>query len=188
MITVKAAAPDEGQQYFVLIFDCGGDHQVRTRLKEEHQGLTEAGYEKIICIRDVRPDFSRAEIAQLAAGLEKGLIPGLVPVDFILSTMELEAWFLAEFNHYVKIDPLITNEAIFAAIGFDPAIDDPATRDEPANDLRQCYALGGKTYEKSESGRTISALDYAYIYTNLVCRIPEIQRIANHIDEFLTPA
>lgn len=187
MITVKAADADEGQQYFVLIFDCGGDHQVRTRLQEEHRGLTEAGYEKIICIRDVRPGFSRGEIARLNAGLLRGVDPGLAPVDFILSTMELEAWFLAEFNHYDKIDPAITVEAVSALIGFNPEVDDPSSRDEPAEDLRLCYAIAGKTYEKCEAVRTIDALDYAYIYTDLTARIPEVMRIARHIDEFLTP-
>ena len=188
MVTVKAAEPDDGQEYFVLIFDCGGDHQVRTRLKEEHQNLTCAGYEKIICIRDVRPRYTRDEIPLLSTGLRSGIPPNLAPVDFILSTMELEAWFLAEFNHFTKIDPLITTEAISAALGFNPETDDPAAREEPAEDLRQCYALGGKTYEKSESDRTINALDYAYIYTELVERVPELRQITSHLDEFLTPS
>ena len=36
---VRAARPDTGQQYYVLIVDCGGDRQVKSRIVEEHEGL-----------------------------------------------------------------------------------------------------------------------------------------------------
>src|SRR4030042_5678782 len=54
---VTAASLDTGQEYFVLIIDCGGDRQVKTRILEEHENLTRKGYSRIIGIRDVRPDF-----------------------------------------------------------------------------------------------------------------------------------
>src|SRR5437763_589689 len=54
---VRAARPDTGQKFFVLIVDCGGDRLVKTRILEEHENLTKAGYSAIIGLRDVRPDF-----------------------------------------------------------------------------------------------------------------------------------
>lgn len=187
MVTVKAADDDIGQEYYVLIVDCGGDHQVRSRLSEEHQGLTDKGYEKIVCIRDVRPLFTREEIPRLYAGLKSGLNGALAPVDFILSIMEVEAWFLAEFNHYEKIDSAITSQVVKSLLAFDPAVDDPAMRDEPALDLNVSYAAAGKTYTKGEAPRTINSLDYAYVYTDLADRIPEVRRLVDHVDSFLTP-
>ncbi|MEE4133030.1 hypothetical protein V2I60_19665 [Pseudomonas viridiflava] len=187
IVTVKAADDDIGQEYYVLIVDCGGDHQVRSRLGEEHQGLTIKGYEKIVCIRDVRPGFSREDIPRLYAGLRYGINTDLAPVDFILSIMEVEAWFLAEFNHYAQIDPSITSHGIASLLSFDPTVDNPALRDDPASDLNLSYSIAGKTYTKGEASRTIDALDYAYIYTDLAERIPEIKRLVSHVDSFLTP-
>ena len=187
MITVKAADDDIGQEYYILIVDCGGDHQVRSRLEEEHQGLTDMGYEKIVCIRDVRPLFSRSEVPMLYAGLKTGINKNLAPVDFILSIMEIEAWFLAEFNHYENIDKSLTSTMVASFLSYDPTKDDPADRDQPAVDLNSCYALVGKTYTKGEVIRTMDALDYAYIYTDLADRIPEVRRLVDHVDSFLTP-
>lgn len=185
---VKISSADENIGYYVLIVDCGGDHQVKTRMLEEHEGLTKEGYEQIICIRDVRPDFTREEIPQLERGLKMYVKGSLAPVDFILSTMELEAWFLADFSHFEKIDPQISTEEIEKLINFHPERDDPTLRDEPANDLRKCYALGGKTYEKSEAKRTIDSLDFLYMYTDMKDRVHAIKKISDHIDSFLTPA
>ena len=187
IVTIRAADDDIGQEYYVLIVDSGGDHQVRTRLGEEHHGLTIKGYEKIVCIRDVRPKFSREDIPKLYAGLRSGVDISLAPVDFILSVMEVEAWFLAEFNHYAEIDPLITPHEIASQLSFNPVVDDPALRDNPASDLNLSYSIAGKTYSKGQASRTIDALDYAYIYTDLADRIPELKRLVNHMDSFLTP-
>jgi len=187
IVTVKAADDDLGQQYYILIVDCGGDHQVRTRLQEEHKNLTDKGYEKIVCIRDVRPLFTREDVPKLYAGLRSGLAEGLAPVDFILSIMEVEAWFLAEFNHYEKIDPALTPSIVASLLTFDPIKDDPALRDEPGADLKSCYASVGQEYTKGDVTRTMDALDYAYVYTELGDRIPEIKRLVEHVDLFLTP-
>ncbi|WP_129932404.1 MULTISPECIES: hypothetical protein [unclassified Pseudomonas] len=184
---IKAADASGEHEFFVLIVDCGGETQVKTRLQEEHEGLTKAGYEKIVCIRDVRPQFSREEIPKLEQGMRMYVKGSLAPVDFILTTMELEAWFLAEFNHYEKIDPALTVDAIHGALGFHPVTDDPCLRDTPTEDLRICYAIAGKTYEKSEVSRTVESLDYLYIYTELGGRVPEVAKVIQHVDEFLSP-
>ena len=55
---------EEKSLYFLLI-DCGGDQQVSQRIREEHSNLTKSGYEKIIGLRDVYPQFSHADIPKL---------------------------------------------------------------------------------------------------------------------------
>src|SRR5262245_33376864 len=47
MKTIRAASVTANQQYFVLIVDCGSDVQVKTRIVEEHEGLTKSKYSKI---------------------------------------------------------------------------------------------------------------------------------------------
>lgn len=181
---INAARPISGQRFYVLIFDCGGDHQVATRIKNEHGNLTKNGYAKIIGVRDVRPDFSLAQIPQLEAGLMKFVLPGLIPVEFILATMEIEAWFLAEVNHFVAIDPSITVARISTMLGFDPSVDDLALRPNPASDLGECYALGGKTYFKG-SQETVAALDVEHLYLTIAPRIPYLNKLCASLDEFL---
>jgi hypothetical protein len=67
---ISASSPT-GQKYYVLLFDCGGDSQVKTRILEEHENLTKNGYSRVIGIRDVRPTFSYGEIARLESSLPK---------------------------------------------------------------------------------------------------------------------
>jgi len=152
---------------------------------EEHQNLTAKGYLGIIGIRDVRPKFTHADIPKLEANFPKYVKTSLIPVQFILSIMEIEAWFLAETTHYQKIDPSITVEAIKARLGFDPETDDMEQRVAPADDLKNCYAIGGKTYLKHQAKNTMDALDYTLIYMELCNKFRYLKRLIASIDTFL---
>jgi hypothetical protein len=186
MTTIKAANTKTGQGYYILIIDCGSDDQVKTRIMEEHQNLTQNGYLMIIGLRDVRPKYSYVEIPKLEVGLKKYIKTSLIPVEFILAVMEIEAWFLAEFTHFEKIDPAITIEKIRQIQGFDPLNDDLSQRMEPANDLNASYNIGGKTYEKNNVSTTINVLDYSFIYLELKNKIHYLNRLINSIESFLT--
>jgi hypothetical protein len=184
--TIKAAKPDTGQQYYVLLIDCGGDEQVKTRIREQHKNLTDTGYSRIIGIRDVRPEFTHSEIPKLERGLPTFISTKLAPVTFILSILEIEAWFLAEATHFQRIDPSITIAAIKANLSFDPENDDMEQRLTPAVDLNACYAIGGKAYLKYQAKVTVDALDYLLIYTELRNKINYLDQLLSHIDAFLT--
>lgn len=185
MSTIKAAKPATGQQYYVLLIDCGGDSLVKTRILEEHEKLTQVGYRKIIGIRDVRPNYSYGDIPKLESGLRKYVKTSLIPVEFILAIMEIEAWFLAEFNHFPRIDPSITVAEIKKILGFDPELDDLELRPNPKDDLNAAYMIGGKSYEKGQDA-TIKVLDYPYIYIELKNRFAYLKRLGDSIDEFFT--
>jgi len=182
---IKATKPDTGQKYFVLLVDCGGDDLVKTRILEEHANLTKKGYSQIVGIRDVRPKFSHEDIPKLEANLPKYVKTSLIPVQFILAIMEIEAWFLAETTHFAKIDPAITVVAIKARLGFDPENDDMQRRLAPADDLTNCYAIGGKTYLKRQAKDTVEALDYALIYMELREKFNYLDRLIGSIELFL---
>jgi hypothetical protein len=182
---VRAIKPNTGQKYFVLIVDCGGDVLVKTRIREEHENLTRSGYVKIIGIRDVRPNFLRADIPRLERELPTYIRTSLIPVKFILAVMEIEAWFLAEATHFPKIDPAITVPAIRASLGFDPEVDDMEQRNTPADDLNDCYAIGGKQYVKGAAEDTVKALAFERVYLHLVDKFNYIYRLITSIEEFL---
>jgi hypothetical protein len=186
VIRITASKPT-GQQYYVLIFDCGGDGQVKTRIQEEHDNLTKAGYLGIIGIRDVRPVFNHSDIPRLEANLPKYIKTTLAPVSFILSIMEIEAWFLCETTHFTRIEPSITVNAIRNNLGFDPENEKMELRLCPANDLDDCYAIGGKSYDKTQTkiDITVNALDYALIYLDVRKKILYLDRLISNIETFL---
>lgn len=182
---LESPRPASGEKFYVLLMDCGGDQQVSKRIHQQHKYLSEKNYTKIIGIRDVRPDFSRADISSLEVNLKKYIKTSLIPVEFILSILEIEAWFLSEFNHFSKINPAITIASIEGALGFNPEKDDLSLREDPATDLKNVYALGGETYEKGGDEKTLNALDYSFIYLELKDKIPYLDKLIRSIDDFL---
>lgn len=183
--TIRADKPTSNQNYFVLIYDCGGDEGVKSRIIEEHQGLTQSGYSEIIGIRDVRPNYTRAQVPELTRRLPMYIKTKLIPVTFILSVMEIEAWFLSEHNHFTIIDEMITCEAIYDHCGFSPRTDDMSLRENPTDDLKDCYAIAGKSYEKCKVDTTVKALDFEYMYLNIRQNNPYLDILFSRIDTFL---
>lgn len=184
MVTLQSATARNTESYFVLIVNCQGDHQVKTRIVEEHQNLTNTGYEKIIGMRDVFPDFSEAEIPKLRRGLMMYIRGNLIPVEFVLSVMEIEAWFLGELNHFPLIDPALSIDNIRNVTGLDLHTD-LSKRENPASDLKAIYDIAGIEYKKGAE-TTLEKLDYAYIYTVLRNRIASIDQLMSSLDKFLT--
>jgi hypothetical protein len=182
---LKAAGPHSGQEHFVVIHDCGGDDAVKTRMIQEYPRLASAGYSEIICIRDVYPKYTHADIPRLEGSLPYYVKTRPIVVVFILSIMEVEAWFLAEYTHFPRIDPAITVPAIITALHFDPENQDMQARTIPADDMNKCYGIGGKTYVKRNAQNTVDVLDYAHIYAGLVDKFPYLRRLCETIETFL---
>ena len=185
VISLEAARTSGTQKFYVLLYDCGGDHQVKPRIVEQHQSLSKSGFCSIIGLRDVRPNTSREDIPLLERNLKYGIKTSLIPVEIFLAVMEIEAWFLAESSHFEKIDPGISLARIEIALGFNPASGDMALRDEPTLDLDGVYLLGGKRYQKPGLA-TIQALDYSRMYLELADKIVHFGNLVKSIDGFLT--
>jgi Domain of unknown function (DUF4276) len=185
VISIQSSDPDLGQKFYVLLFDCGGDHQVKPRIEEEHASLTRAGFSAIIGLRDVRPMYTREQIPLLERNLKYGIKTSLAPVSIVLAVMEIEAWFLAEAVHFSVISEALTLDKISSAIGGNPA-EVASSREEPTLDLQAIYGSVGKSYEKP-AHETINALDYSRIYLELAEKIPHLGRLIKEIDSFLSP-
>lgn len=186
-ITTLSTSYNSGKKdYYVLIYDCGGDSSIRSYIGDQRASLIKTGYIKIFGIRDVYPDFDRSEINKLLNGLYSKLPQKDLPTKFILSTMEIEAWFLAEENHYATIDSKLTIDYIKNNYCFDPSIYNTELRDEPTNDLIKIYQLVGKSYTKTKSyiDRTINSLDYDNVYLNVRNRVKALNELVTEIDSF----
>lgn len=185
MVTVEAANEKTNERFYVLLVDCGGDHQVSTRIREEHERLTNSGYSKIIGLRDIRPQFTAADLGRLQTGLRKYIRTSLIPVEFVLAMLEIEAWFLAEHTHFERVDSRLDLPAIRAALGFDPSSDSVSARNVPSKDLDDIYKIAGKSYVKPATD-TIAALDFGNVYMNVRPRISELDAMLISLDDFLT--
>lgn len=181
---VEAVADDPSVKYYVLIVDCGGDGGVKSRILEEYQRLADHGYKAIIGLRDA--PRQRADIPRLRQGLQQGVPPAPVPVDFVLAIMEIEAWFLAEYTHFQRVNERLTPALIQVNLGFDPCNDNMQLRDRPAQDLNNAYQLVGERYQKGRAAqRTIYLLDCARVALELTD--PDITRFIELLDRFLQP-
>jgi hypothetical protein len=183
---LRIAPSGSVSQRFILIVDCGGDDQVKTRMCAQYEPLTRAGHSRFVCVRDVFDKFTHAEIPRLRLDLPKYVKTKPALVEFILAVMEIEAWFLVEHDHFSKIDAAIAVSAIKATLGFDPSSEDMQLRLHPAADLDNCYKIGGKRYEKQNSPDTISALDYAHLYCDVRYKFPDLDRLCSAIESFIS--
>lgn len=104
--------------------------------------------------------------------------------------METEAWFIAEYTHFEKIDDSLNCQFVKSQLKFDPEVIDVETINHPSRTLHQIYQLAGKRYRKKEweTRRTVNALDYARLYLEVRERVPRFALLVDHIDAFLSHA
>jgi hypothetical protein len=188
MLSVSAKTKAQAaRKFFFLIVDSGTDNRVGSDIRDNYEAMAAQGFSSIVGIRDVRPDFSLAELPKLRRGLCYRLKTKPIQVLFVLGVMEIEAWFLAEHSHYSRVHPAITPLRIQADLGFDPICDDMQLRLNPAQDLNDSYALEGLAYKKKTAHiqRTIDALDYAAIYCDHPKKFPDVANFIIVLDAFL---
>ena len=173
-------------KYYVLIYNSGNDSRVASDIRDQYQSLVSSGYEKIIGLRDLYP-IPISDKTTLESALQKVLPSGKIPVYIVLAIMEVEAWFLAEWNHFLKVDARLTTDFIKQNLEFNPAIDDMESRSHPAEDLHQIYQLIGRAYrkQKNQVDTVVINLDYELLYLKLVDRVPSLGEFILYIDGFM---
>ncbi|MDY6782124.1 MAG: DUF4276 family protein [Cyanobacteriota bacterium] len=174
-------------KYYILIYNSGSDNSVASDIRDQYKSLVASGYSMIMGLRDVYPIPAADDKNKLEKGLQYALPKGSVPAHIILAVMEIEAWFLAEWNHFMKVDASLTPVYIQAALGFNPEIEDMEKRPHPAEDLHQIYKLVGRSYRKRENqvNTIVSNLDYEFLYIQLVNRVPSFGKFVGYIDAFI---
>lgn len=173
--------------YYVLIYDSGNDDLVKSDILDNYNSLVRENYQKIIGLRDVYPKKFQ-DIIRLKQGLKYGVKTIPIPVNIVLAVMEIEAWFLAEVTHFLKIHSALTLERIITNLNFNPKTEDVETRDHPANDLNTIYKLERFAYTKKKSNcqRTVNALNYNELYLTLPQRVSSLNDFIKEVDSFLS--
>lgn len=185
---VRNSSFSRNPRYEVLIFDCGSDNRVKSEILSNIINLREQNYQMIVGLRDLYP-IPIDELERLEKGL-RFLPPKLknntLYFDVIVAVHEIEAWFLAETNHFRKIDKRLTGRFIKERLGFDPYAMNAEERIHPAKDLDNIYRLVGKSYTKkyNTTTRVVNRLDYNNVRNNLRYDMSSLDKLIHIIEEF----
>jgi len=188
LMRIDASRKQPMADFFALIVDCGSDSKVTSEIRDGYSGLISAGYSAIIGMRDAFPDFGKHEIRRLLVGMAYAVRTTPIRPRFVVSVMELEAWFISEHTHFPRIHPKLTCVRISDALGFDPCSDDSEDLEHPSQDLSSIYGLVGLAYRKSRKHveRTVGALDYAEVYVGLPEKHVGFKVLVESIHEFMS--
>jgi hypothetical protein len=150
---IEAETENKKYNFYILLVNCGTDGKVVSDIIEQYPSLIEKDFQKIIGIRDVYPDFKNSEIQKHRDTVNSTFckrISSTHEVSFLLAVMEIEAWFLAEYSHFIKINKKITLSRIKIELGIDLENDDLSKREQPSKDLSDIYWLEAIEYDKSK--------------------------------------
>lgn len=187
-IDLGSEGEEQGHEIYFQILNCDSDSQVLSTIREEYETLLAAGFQHIIGVRDLYP-LPRDKLENLLANIAKFAPKGDVAPLFVVSIMEVEAWFIAENNHFPKIDASLTTTAINGSSGIDITVDSE-TFVHPSETLHQIYQIAGKSYGKSKAEviETVGALDMKEYDAAAGARAGSVVPLLNRIKEIFATA
>jgi hypothetical protein len=143
------------------IIDVGNDELVLTAIKDREEGLFKSGFNKILGLRDMYSEnySKRADrkivpaVINLFTENAKLTIQKMSSPDKIIfhfAIMEVEAWFLAMWSVFGRIDETLTVEYIAQKLNFRLDKLDPQTQFvNPAKEVKSILELIGHKYDKT---------------------------------------
>jgi len=186
---IEIDAESDTQKYYILIVDCRNDERVQSDIRDQYSALCKRGYNAIIGIRDVYPK-SAAELPELTLYLYYKIPTKPISPVIVLAVMEVEAWFLAEHTHFLRINETLTLEVVRQTLAFDPSSEEVEQRPHPSDDLNLVYQVAGEKYVKEPAiiQRTVDALDCDRLYLELPPKIESLGILVKAVDDFFTTA
>ncbi|MCK4880699.1 MAG: DUF4276 family protein [Bacteroidales bacterium] len=175
--TVMRAAHVERQtDYYIMVYDCGGETNVKGYLMAHRDKLVSSGYTMIMGLRDVYPNFQRDEVPKLLRGLNYRLPQKRAATQIYLAVMETEAWFLGEYRHLEKVSGKLTPQYIEKHLGFNPRTENMEERERPSADMKAAYQLVGHDYTKKRDrlNAVVRKLDFNYFTHALAHKMPSL--------------
>ncbi len=159
--------PNDNATHFYQIINVGNDNAVMTRLLNREQYLWNAGFHRIIALRDMYSKNYRESIALNNQGkIEQALNQEFIKtayqtiqnrakkpekIYFCFAIMEGESWILAFYHFLEKINPMLNVSYIQEQLKIDLSSIDPEKEFfHPAEILSRIYKLVGENYSKSK--------------------------------------
>lgn len=146
-----------------MIIDVHGDEGVLSSIREREKHLIEkGGYDKIIGLRDMyskvyrklSPRVINDSVTQKLIQTYSLSIQNMTynnKIKLYLAIMEIEAWFLAMYDIFQKIDKKLTVDIIKRNLGIDLKIIDPqSVFYKPEEQIRAIFGLCGRRYDKKK--------------------------------------
>ncbi len=154
---------NERAEYYFQIVNVGNDNAVLARILRREQRLLDAGFDRIIGLRDMYSKAYREAVGNANIDLEineqfkvghqeqvnnNAVMPERIFFRFAI--METEAWLLGLAHIFDQIDENLTIDFIEQQLGYNlDSIDPEILFFQPANELKTIFELVGKTYDKS---------------------------------------
>jgi hypothetical protein len=166
-------------EFYILVYDVAGDGNVVSAVKERSDSMFSKGeYNWILALRDLYPN-SRTDKKIILEAFNRifSKSPHTDKLRFILAVMEIEAWFLADYALFERINSTASAETIKNRLNIDLINDDPETYDHPAERVKDIFSLFNEKYKKKEkqSHRIAVNLDYNY----LICSDEVRQKVSS---------
>jgi hypothetical protein len=183
---MRAAHVDSRTDYFVLVYDCGGETNVKSYMLARRDKLISNGYSMVLGLRDCFPNFGREDVPKLLKGLNHKLPQLKAATHIYLAVMETEAWFLGEYRHLKKVSRILTPGYINKHFGFNPQTGNMEERDHPSEDMKRLYQAVGHDYTKKRDrlNAVISKLDFYYFTHELAEKMPSLGAFVEGLEKF----
>jgi hypothetical protein len=183
---MRAAHVDRQTDYYVLVYDCGGETNVKSYMLARRDKLIKNGYSMVMGLRDVYPNFEREEVPKLLKGLNNRLPQKKAATRIYLAVMETEAWFLGEYKHLKKVSRVLTPGYIKKNFGFNPQSGNMEDREHPSDDMKRIYQAAGHDYTKKRDrlNAVISKLDFNYFTHELADKMPSLGAFVKGLEHF----
>ena len=119
-------------------------------------------------LRDLYPN-KREQEALIRSAINKIVQKSPVSenLEIFLAVMETEAWFLADYEFFSRVDNRLTKEYIQEQLGYDLAKEDPELFfSHPAKIINDIYSLVHLSYKKRQGDchKIVNNIDYEFLY------------------------
>jgi hypothetical protein len=186
--TIRSVGATSSTKYLFRIYDCQGGNEnstVKSDIRDQFSRLLSESFSYIVGIRDVYP---LPDVNLLKSMINIKLPSNMdLPVKIFLAVREIEAWFLAEENHYLLIDKSLTVSTVNSIAGLDILTVSTESIDHPSYILKKIYQSVGKDYHKKrwEAERTVYDLDYDNLYLSVRNRNDSLNELLTCLDGFI---
>jgi hypothetical protein len=176
-------APPENSCHNVLLVNCASDGKVLSAIEDRANKLRNAGYDRILGLRDIYPAPSH-ELEEIYGLIADRLVSMPLPCKIVIAVREIEAWFIADTEDFVRYNPLLTSAFIQQEIGVDVTQQDVEQIPHPSELLKKIYSLVEGTYDKKlkEIHRVVSILNYEYLYLEAPDSVPALKKSVDELD------
>ncbi|SEW40281.1 protein of unknown function [Chitinophaga sp. YR573] len=153
------AFPNEHADHYFQIINVGSDQSVLTRILKREPQMKNAGFERIIGLRDMYSGEYRNLVKnqKIDDKINQKFIEGhrsQIKSDnifFSFAIMEIETWLLGLRKSFERMDNRLTPAFIHQHLGFDLNVDDPENIFfHPADNVEEIFKLVGQKYSKSK--------------------------------------